>query len=143
MYLFGKFLTRVPILRCDRYLDFPLSSSSAVPIVKKAMTFGEVAIEESAEKDFEVGQQLEGVMIPKIRHDFRGTTAPPGQPAKDKSLIKTGDLGADNGDDSASVVYMKIGSIALFAAVVSYVAVPMIIRIFQGVLHLFDGKQDL
>ncbi len=65
MYFFGKFLVKVPIFRADRYLDLPLPSSSAVPIEKKQVSIGELAIAE-AKNEYQVGQQLVGAMIPKV-----------------------------------------------------------------------------
>ena len=141
MYFFGKYLTRVPIFHVDRYPDLPLPSSSAVPIEKNTMTFGELAIEESGEKEFETGQHLVGVMIPKIRQCIRSTVAPTGQLARRKSMIKIGDLGADVGDDSALVAYAKLGSIGVFAAVVSYIMVPMLIRVFNRILYIVEDKE--
>jgi hypothetical protein len=127
MYFFGKFLTKVPIIQVDRYLDLPLSSSSAVPAKKKEMKLGELAIEEAADENYEVGQQLVGKMIPKIRR-IPKTSAPRGQPAKRKSLIKNGELGADVGDDLALVAYIRIGSMAVTACFVSYLVVPLIVQ---------------
>ncbi len=106
------------------------------------MTFGELAIEECGEQDFEIGQRLEGVMIPKIRETIQRVAAT-GQVAKRKSLIKEGDLGTEVFDDSASVVYAKVISIAIFAAVVSYITVPIMVRILQRILSVFDDKQEL
>jgi len=126
MYFFGKFLVRVPIFRVDRYLDLPLPSSSATPIEQKQISIGELAIEE-AKSDYQVGQQLIGAMIPKIR-EVPKTLAPIGQPARHKSLIKVGGLGAGIGDDSAMIAYIKIGSMAMVSALVSYFVVPLTVR---------------
>ena len=141
MYFFGKYLTRVPIFHVDRYLDLPLPSSSAVPIKRNTMTFGELAIEESGDKEFESGQQLVGVMIPKIRQSIQSTVTPTGQLARQKSMIKIGDLGTNVGDDSALVAYAKLGSIGVFAAVVSYILVPMLIRLFNSILYVVEHKE--
>merc|ERR1712165_219861 len=97
MYFFGRFLTKVPIFRMDRCLDLPLVTSSATPYEEKKISIGELAIEEATKHDFEVGQQLVGAMIPKIRKVPK-TIAPIGQPAKNKSSIENGGLGADIGD---------------------------------------------
>merc|ERR1712232_702178 len=34
--IFGKFLTKVPVLRMERFLDYPMSSSKAEPFKRKA-----------------------------------------------------------------------------------------------------------
>jgi len=66
-------------------------------------------------------------MIPKIR-EVPKTLAPIGQPARHKSLIKVGGLGAGIGDDSAMIAYIKIGSMAMVSALVSYFVVPLTVR---------------
>ena len=124
MFFFGKYLTKVPILRVDRYLDLPLPSSFAKPYVKRQMTFGDVAIEEAAGDNAEVGQQLVGLMIPKIR-DIPRVVVPRGQLTR-----------GDGGNDSVIFAYTKIGTMAMIAAVVSYVAVPLMAKILSYASHL-------
>lgn len=119
MFIFGKYLTRVPILCVDRYLDLPLPSSSANPYEKKEMTFGDVAIEEAPDDNAEVGQQLVGVMIPKIREIPR-LVAPQGQLTR-----------SNGGNDSIIFAYTKIGTMAVIAAIASYVAVPLMAKILS------------
>jgi len=126
-YYFGKYLTKVPILRVDRYLEVPLSSSSAKPFIREQKSFGQIAIEEALCGENEVGQQLEGVMIPKIK-EIPKTVAPKGQPTKDKGRIRS-----DVSDDSAFYFYTKIGSSLVFAGIVTIVAVPLMIKILSFV----------
>ncbi len=107
------------------------------------MTFGELAIEENGNKDYETGQHLVGVMIPHVRENTPGTAAPIGQLTKQKSMIKSEDIDLDIGDDSAMIAYAKLGSIAVFAAVVSYLTVPIMIRVLEGALSVLNDSQDL
>ena len=142
MFFFGKYLTRVPIFRADRYLDLPLPSSYAVPIEKQVKTFGELAIEENGAKECEMGQHLVGVMIPKVRETAQDNAAPIGQVVKQKSMVEGG-VGSGIGNDSATITYAKLGSIAVFAAVVSYLSVPVLTRMFEGLLYILDWNQEL
>lgn len=41
-HLFGKFITRVPVLKEDRYLDMPLPDSSAVPYEPEPLPLSEL-----------------------------------------------------------------------------------------------------
>ncbi len=62
-YLFGKFITMVPILKCDRHIDQPLSTSSAKPVEGEGVNI---------HTQLEIGQHLTGLMIPKIREPVCG-----------------------------------------------------------------------
>lgn len=127
MYFFGKFLTKVPINRVDRFLDLPLPSSTATPIDNKKLSLGELAIQEALPVDFAVGQQLVGVMIPSLREAPK-TVAPKGQAAKNKKILKIGALGSDVGNDTTITAFSKIGAMAVIAAIVSYIAVPIMVK---------------
>jgi len=126
MYMFGKFLTKVPIIRVDRYLDIPLASSSATPREKEPMALADVALLDAA-KDFEVGQQLIGEMIPTVKNQ-PPLEVPRGQVAKHSNMIKVGELGADIGSDSALQAYLNIGLMTLVAGFISWFGVPLLIQ---------------
>ena len=62
-YFFGKFLTKVHILKFDRYIDTPLSTSSAKPWVGGS----HLRMDEDAKyQPRESGQELLGLMIPHL-----------------------------------------------------------------------------
>ena len=67
-YFFGKFLTKVHILKFDRYIDTPLSSSSARPWQEAShMDPSYQNIVEAKPKTRKTGQELLGLMIPNQR----------------------------------------------------------------------------
>ena len=66
-YMFGRFITRVPVLKEDRYRDLPLPESTAVPFNANKMTLAELAMHEAGYRKTRLpGQHLAGVMIPKV-----------------------------------------------------------------------------
>jgi signal transduction histidine kinase len=66
-YLFGKFIMKVPVLKDDRYVDFPLPESSAVPYTAKPLALAELAMKEAGYHRVRVpGQNLDGDMIPSV-----------------------------------------------------------------------------
>ena len=66
-YMFGEFVSRVNILKLDRYYDIPLPASSASKYNPKSYTLGELAMQEAGYHRTRVdGQQLVGDMIPKV-----------------------------------------------------------------------------
>lgn len=65
-YFFGKFLTRVPIFKTDRYVDRPLPSSTAKTIEMKH-NVATIAFENAEQSERRVtGQNLVGNMIPHV-----------------------------------------------------------------------------
>merc|ERR1712151_480793 len=64
--IFGKYLTKVPLLRMERYLDYPMHTSQAKPYIAKAKIEG--SKQEQAPERI-VGQKLVGQMIPKLITD--------------------------------------------------------------------------
>jgi len=129
-YFFGKFLTKVPILKLDRYVDFPLPSSSAESIVKEdGATLAEAALAEADKEDHrEAGQRLKGLMIPKVAEAEESSNT--GNVVSRKSLLRTGDPDVDvaKQSDSYALAAMKIGSVLFFACVLTHFVVPLLVR---------------
>lgn len=123
-YFFGKFLTKVPILKVDRFIDIPLPSSSARPYVKDSSVLATRAFnsaESMAQKDR--GQHLEGVMIPRLKSN------------EERSEIAT----VESSGDSAQMASMKIGGFVCTAAVITYFLVPILIHAAKvGVGYLWN-----
>lgn len=68
-YMFGKYVTRVPTLKEDRYRDFPLPESFAVPYKAQPVPLSELAMQEAGYNRTRLpGQHLVGDMIPKVRY---------------------------------------------------------------------------
>ena len=66
-YLFGKFITRVPVLKEDRYRDMPMPESFAVPYKTKKLKLSELAMQEAGYHRTRLpGQHLAGDMIPRV-----------------------------------------------------------------------------
>lgn len=121
-YFFGKFLTKVPILKVDRFIDLPLPSSSARPYVKESSIVATRAFNKAdsmAQKDR--GQHLEGVMIPRLKTNEERTEI----------------AAVESSGDNAQVATMKIGGFVCAAAVITYFLVPILIHAVKvGVGHL-------
>jgi hypothetical protein len=65
-YMFGKFISRVPTIKADRYRDVPLPESQAVPYKPKPLSLAQLAMKEAGYKRTRLpGQHLEGDMIPR------------------------------------------------------------------------------
>jgi hypothetical protein len=65
--MFGKFVTKVPVLKEDRHHDTPLAESAAVPFVPKQHSLAELAMKEAGYHHTRLpGQHLVGDMIPKV-----------------------------------------------------------------------------
>jgi hypothetical protein len=65
-YMFGKYVTRVPTLKEDRYRDMPLPESTAVPYAVQRVPLSELAMQEAGYHRTRLpGQHLVGDMIPK------------------------------------------------------------------------------
>jgi hypothetical protein len=66
-YLFGEFVSKVNVLKRDRFYDIPLPASSAQPYNPGWQSLGELAMEEAGYHRNRVnGQQLVGDMIPQV-----------------------------------------------------------------------------
>lgn len=66
--MFGKFVTKVPVIKQDRHQDFPLAESSATPYTPKEHSLAELAMKEAGYHRTRLpGQHLVGNMIPRVR----------------------------------------------------------------------------
>jgi hypothetical protein len=111
-YFFGKFLTKVPILKTDRFIDLPLPSSSAKPYVKDNSILATRAfnkVDSMAQRDR--GQHLEGLMIPRLKAN------------QESSAIAS----IETSGDTAQMASMKIGGFVCVAALITYFLVPLLI----------------
>jgi hypothetical protein len=107
-YMFGKYITKVNIMKKDRFIDEPLSESSAVVYNPNVKSLGAIAMQEAGYHRVRVdGQQLVGEMIPK-KLEKPSTEAPFGKPTKK----------SDN--DSYGVAVGKVGSIVVGAMIAGY-----------------------
>lgn len=65
--MFGKYILKVPVLKSDRYQDFPLPDSKAVPYTREQQPLSELAMSEAGYRKTRVpGQNLIGDMIPTV-----------------------------------------------------------------------------
>jgi len=65
--MFGKFVTKVPVIKQDRHHDFPLAESSATPYHPEPQSLAELAMKEAGYHRTRMpGQHLVGVMIPRV-----------------------------------------------------------------------------
>lgn len=66
-YMFGKYVTRVPVLKEDRYRDLPLPESTASPYRPNPLPLSEIAMQEAGYNRTRLpGQFLYGDMIPRV-----------------------------------------------------------------------------
>jgi hypothetical protein len=66
-FMFGKYIMKVPVLKEDRWQDFPRPESIAVPYNPKPLALAELAMKEAGYHRIRVpGQHLEGDMIPSV-----------------------------------------------------------------------------
>jgi hypothetical protein len=138
-YLFGKFITRVPVLKEDLYRDTPLPDSTAVPYKPELLPLSEVAMQEAGYNRKRVpGQHLVGDMIPSVE-DVGATEAPTGQAIAHPRLVdRSGPGGAvGNGHVSDAQAYAKIGTVVVGAAVVSWLVVPLFSAVTEQALNWF------
>lgn len=64
-FMFGDYITKVPVLKADRHRDAPLPESQAVPYVPKPLQLADLAMREAGYKRTRLpGQHLKGDMIP-------------------------------------------------------------------------------
>ena len=107
-YFFGKFLTEVPALKADRYIDIPLPSSTAKPYEKhhSSVAGGEVIAPHR-----ERGQCLKGLMIPVVKEEDEYAAA----------------IVSKNDSSSAPIESLKMGGAIGIAATLSYFLVPLMI----------------
>jgi hypothetical protein len=106
-YMFGKYITKVNIMKKDRFIDEPLSESSAVVYNPNVKSLGAIAMQEAGYHRVRVdGQQLVGEMIPK-KLEKPSTEAPFGKPTK-------------KSDNDSYVAVGKVGSIVVGAMIAGY-----------------------
>jgi hypothetical protein len=138
-HLFGKYITRVPVLKEDRYRDLPTPDSYAKPYVTGSIPLSELAMQDAGyHKDRLPGQHLVGHMIPKIEK-VGFTEAPIGQPTAHMTLVdknRPGGFAAITGD-STTGAYMKLGSLVFTAAVVTWFGVPILAAITERMFSFF------
>lgn len=135
-YLFGKFITRVPVLKEDRYRDLPTPESHAEPYLPGSIPLSELAMQEAGYHRARMrGQHLVGNMIPKV--ESQGfTDAPIGQPTAYMSMVDKSRPGGSfvQGTDSTAAAYMKLGSLVVSAAFVTWFGVPILTAITERAL---------
>lgn len=137
-FLFGNYISRVPILKADRHRDVPLPESQAVPYRPKPLPLAQLAMKEAGYRRTRLpGQHLAGDMIPRVEA-VSFTDAPLGQAtAKPDLLDKAGPGGsAPSGSESTATVYAKLGSVFAAAGVVTWVAVPLLSKAADATLTL-------
>jgi hypothetical protein len=84
-YRFGKFMIRIPLLKVERCLDFPLIQSYSYPEDVEKPRSSERGVKESEEERVRVpGQHLVGHMIPHVMRHFDSALG---------QLIKQGTVG--------------------------------------------------
>lgn len=127
-YMFGEHITKVNIMKKDRFTDKPLPESSAVVYKPEKKSLGSIAMQEAGYHTVRVdGQHLVGEMIPKI-HEMPSTTAPIGKPTKKV------DEDIPNYNDSYSIAVAKVGTIIVGATILSVFFVPNLLGIFSGLI---------
>jgi hypothetical protein len=128
VYKFGKFIAWVPILKVDRYKDEPLTSSKA-EIYDENLSMVERAMQEAGKDRIKVpGQHLEGTMIPKAA--TTSVLVAKGQPTLKPVLEEAGN------SDSASKAYIKVGTIVVGAAVLTWFGVPIMASMTKNFVSL-------
>jgi len=117
VFKFGKYIAWVPILKVDRIKDIPLPNSKA-EIYEETVTLVEQAMQEAGKNRIRVpGQHLVGSMIPKPV--TASVLAAHGQPTlKPVAEVST--------SDSTPKAIVKVGSVVVGAAVLTWFAVPLI-----------------
>lgn len=124
--MFGKFVTRVPVIKQDRHQDFPLAESSATPYTPKEHSLAELAMKEAGYHRTRLpGQHLVGNMIPRME-TASFTEAPTGAATKDPSLLSKNTPGANPSKDSDIAAYAKIGAVVGTAGLVTWFGVPVL-----------------
>jgi len=139
-FMFGKYITKVPVLKQDRYRDSPLPESTAVPYVAKPKTLAELAMREAGYRRTRLpGQHLAGDMIPRVAA-IAFTDAPTGQPTLHPNLLdKNGPVGSllVKGSDSTASAYVKLGSVFALASFFTWFSVPFLGLITEKVISWF------
>lgn len=158
-YMFGRFVTRVPVLKEDRYRDMPLPDSSATPYVANLLPLSELAMLEAGYKRKRlIGQHIIGNMIPRVRpavfgtHVFRChisngrdvplqietqglTDAPVGRATAKPRLVDRREPGGKlTMGPSTLSAYTQIGFLVFAAGILTWLGVPTISHLTMLVL---------
>lgn len=132
-YMFGNFITKVPVLKFDRYRDIPLPSSSATPHHPGPQKLADLAMDEAGRNKTRVtGQQLVGDMIPALESVLT-TEAPMGQPTAQPALLERSSPGAEVAKDSDITAMTTIGAIIVASGVLTFFGVPILVSSTQWV----------
>jgi hypothetical protein len=160
-HLFGKFIMGVPVLKEDRFLEFPLPESSAVPYKAEQRPLSELAMRDAGYHKVRIpGQHLVGDMIPKVRDSLYYfttiagtrsnsflfvqvetlglTDAPIGQATSQPRLIDREGPGGVilSGKESTVAAYVKIGTLVVVASFVTWFGVPLLAALTERALKL-------
>jgi len=140
-YMFGKYISRVPVLKEDRYVDHPLLDSYAVPYKPAPLPLAEVAMQEAGYNRTRLpGQHLVGSMVPRIE-TVGFTEAPIGQATKRPNLVDKDSAGGIlSKPESTTEAYTKIGSLVVAASVISWFAVPFFSSLTEQFLLALQTK---
>jgi len=144
-YMFGKYITRVPVLKEDRYRDLPLPESTATPFRPEPVPMAELAMSDAGYKKIRLpGQHLVGSMIPKIEsHGF--TEAPIGQPTAHPTLVDKNRPGGafSTGSETTSAAYIRLGSLVVAAGILTWFGVPLLASITQRALSYMHAAEEV
>lgn len=141
-YMFGKFITRVPVLKEDRYRDLPLPESTAQPFKPPPIAMAALAMADAGYKKIRLpGQHLVGDMIPKI--ELSGfTDAPIGQPTAHPALVDKNRPGGSilPGKDTTAAAYLRLGTLVVSAAILTWVGVPILAALTEHLVSYLHFK---
>ena len=141
-YMFGKYITRVPVLKEDRYRDLPLPESTAQHFKARPIAMSELAMADAGYKKIRLpGQHLVGDMIPKIEA-ATFTEAPIGQPTAYPALVDKNLPGGSilPGSDTNAAAYIRLGSLVVSAAILTWLGVPLLAALTQHLLSNFTSR---
>jgi hypothetical protein len=135
-FMFGKYITRVPVLKEDRYRDLPTPESHAEPYRPGPILMSELAMQDAGYNKIRLpGQHLVGDMIPLV--ETQGISeAPTGQPTAYMTLVDKNGPGGSivSGNDSTAAAYIKLGSLVVTAAVLTWFGVPILAALTERAL---------
>lgn len=118
-YLFGQYHVKVFILKMERFIQKPLPSSSAIPFSKEKLSLEQLNREENVKKeDCKQGQQLVGIMLPKIQ-EVPVDQAPTGKQIGEQQLLGQ--------DQDINIPLLKFSFVVLSAVCVTWIGLPPII----------------
>mmetsp|Transcript_62419 Transcript_62419/g.75113 ORF Transcript_62419/g.75113 Transcript_62419/m.75113 type:complete len:527 (+) Transcript_62419:2-1582(+) len=144
VYKFGKYITRVPVLKVDRHLDDPLLSSTGGAYEHERLTMAMLAMQEARrETCLQPGQHLYGDMIPistAQRSDEKNeiTWASTGKITSDPAMLKRDENGVavDFVELSDSAAIFKVLFVVFAAALVNWFGFPIIVSTVRYYVYL-------